>query len=59
MKAKQDELKNHIEAVDQNTADINKTTATLKDRTDELATKQDEILNQILKLAQGNGVVMS
>ena len=59
MKAKQDELKNHIEAVDQNTADINKTTATLKDRTDELAAKQDEILNQILKLAQGNGVVMS
>ena len=41
---KQSLLAQHIEKVEFNTQDINTTTAALKNRTEELASKQDEIL---------------
>lgn len=44
MNQKNSELKNHIGKVEEQTQDINTTTAALKNRTDELAAKQDEIL---------------
>ena len=44
MQQKQKEMYSHIEKVEHNTADITTTTAALKNRTEELAQKQDEIL---------------
>lgn len=52
MKAKQKELADHIERVESNTLGIDTTTAALKNRTEELAAKQDEILKQITMLVQ-------
>ena len=49
---KQSLLAQHIEKVETNTLDINTTTAALKNRTEELASKQDEILKQIMILTQ-------
>ena len=49
---KQKELAEHINKVESNTQDITTTTAALKNRTEELAQKQDEILKQIMMLAQ-------
>ena len=40
----------HIEHVKHNTMDITTTTAALKNRTEELAAKQEEILKHIMNL---------
>ena len=52
LQEKQKELADHIGKVESNTLDITTTTAALKNRTEELAQKQDEILKQIMMLAQ-------
>ena len=52
MREKNSELKDHIGKVESQTQDINTTTAALKNRTDELAAKQDEILKQIMLISQ-------
>ena len=51
MNEKNQQLQDHIGKVESNTKDINHTTAVLKDRTDELAAKQDEILKQIMMIS--------
>ena len=48
MKEKNEQLKEHIGKVESQTQNINTTTAALKNRTEELAAKQDEILKQIM-----------
>ena len=50
MKEKQNELHKQVNKVEENTLGITTTTNALKNRTDELAAKQDEILAQIMKL---------
>ena len=45
-------LADHVAKVESNTADITTTTAALKNRTEELAAKQDEILQAIKKLTE-------
>ena len=50
---RQAELENHINKVEENTLDINTTTAALKNRTEELAATQDEILRRIIALQDG------
>ena len=52
MQVKNEQLKEHIGRVEDQTQDINTTTAALKNRTDELAAKQDEILKQIMLINQ-------
>ena len=52
MQDKQDQLKDHISKVENNTLDIGSTTAALKNRTEELAAKQDEILKQIMLMSK-------
>ena len=42
----------HINKVEENTLDINTTTAALKNRTEELAATQDEILRRIIALQE-------
>ena len=51
MKEKQAEMYAHIEHVKSNTMDITTTTAALKNRTEELAAKQEEILKHIMQMA--------
>ena len=52
MQEKNEQLKDHIGKVESQTQDINTTTAALKNRTEELAAKQDEILKQIMLISQ-------
>ena len=52
MQQKQTALAQQINNVEANTNDITTTTVALKNRTEELAAKQDEILRQILALTQ-------
>ena len=47
---RQEDLQTHINKVEENTLDINTTTAALKNRTEELAATQDEILRRIIAL---------
>ena len=49
---KQEDLQTHINKVEENTLDINTTTAALKNRTEELAATQDEILRRIIALQE-------
>ena len=49
---RQEDLQTHINKVEENTLDINTTTAALKNRTEELAATQDEILRRIIALQE-------
>ena len=50
--ARQTELQDHINKVEENTADITNTTVALRNKTEELAATQDEILRRIIQLQE-------